>query len=74
MKTLRRLAVNPLFWQWVHGLSILHWAVLFIPGIIWWRSSVPFLMYISLMTALMTSMAGYGGALAARKADPDDPL
>jgi hypothetical protein len=57
-----------------HGVNIAKWALLFPPGLLLWRDSVPFLMYVSLDTAITGSLAGFGTALAARKADPDDPL
>lgn len=71
---LRRLVTNPVFWQWFHAFGVARWVLLFGPGMLWWRDSVPFLMYVSLDTALTGSLAGFGTALAARKADPDDPL
>lgn len=74
MDRLRTLAQSPRFWQIFHGCASAHWLILFPPGMLFWPNSVPFLMYVSLMTALMTSVAGFGGALAARKADPEDPL
>lgn len=66
--------VSPRWWLWFHTANGLKWLVLFIPGMWVWNQSVPFLMYVSLDTALTTSLAGLGAALAARKADPDDPV
>ena len=60
--------------MWFHGTWALIWVVLFPPGMIWWRESVPFLMFVSLMTALSGALAGFGSALGARKADPEDPI
>ena len=74
MQRLRKIAVNPRFWQIFHGVNAGKWVVLFPLGMIWLRDSVPFLMYVSLDTALTGSLAAYGAALGARKADPDDPL
>lgn len=71
---MRKLVTNPRFWQWFHGLGVGKWIVLFPLGMLLWRDSVPFLMYVSLDTALTGALAGFGSALAARKADPDDPL
>jgi hypothetical protein len=72
--TLRTLALNPRFWMWLHGINVLRWLVLAPIAMIWWRDSVPFLLYVSLDTVVMGSVIGYCTALAARKADPDDPL
>ncbi len=66
--------INPKVWMVFYAISILKWAVLFGPGMILWRESVPFLMYVSLDTALTGSLAGFGTTLAARKADKDDPF
>jgi hypothetical protein len=68
------LLINPRFWLWFHAFGAARWLLLFVPGLLLWRDSVPFLMYVSLDTALTGSLAGVGAALAARKADPDDPL
>lgn len=71
---LRKLAQNPRAWMVFHATQAAKWLVLFVPGMWLWRESVPFLMYVSLDTALAGALAGFGSALAARKADPDDPL
>lgn len=71
---LRRLATNPRAWMWFHAVQVAKWLVLFVPGMWLWRESVPFLMYVSLDTALAGALAGFGTALSARKADPNDPV
>jgi hypothetical protein len=71
---IRRLAVNPRLWMWIHGVNAIKWIVLFPIGMTIWRQSVPFLMYVSLDTAMFGALTAYGTALAARKADPEDPL
>ena len=68
------LLVNPKFWMWFHGVNAFKWVALFPLGMWLWRDSVPFLMYVSLDTALTGTLAAFGSALAARKADPEDPL
>lgn len=68
------LATNPRAWMWFHGVQAAKWLLLFGPGMWLWRDSVPFLMYVSLDTALVGALAGFGTTLAARKADPGDPL
>ena len=65
---------SPKFWQWFHSINIVKWLILFPVGMTLWRENIAFLMYVSLDTALGASLAGYGSALGARKADPDDPL
>jgi hypothetical protein len=71
---IRELFVAPRFWLWFHAVMAAKWLLLFVPGMWLWPMSVPFLMYVSLTTALATALAGFGAALGARKADPDDPL
>lgn len=71
---MRKWFVNPKFWMWFHTIQMVKWLVLFLPGMLLWRESLPFLMYVSLDTALTGSLAGLGAALAARKADPEDSV
>lgn len=72
--SLRRVATNPKAWMVFHGVNIFKWLVLFPIGMSLWRNNIAFLMYVSLDTALTGSLVGFGAALAARKADPEDPL
>lgn len=74
IERVRRTAESPRFWQIFHLIGVARWLLLFVPGMLLWRDSVPFLMYVSLDTAFTGSLAGLGSALAARKADPADPL
>jgi hypothetical protein len=74
LRKAKRLLTSPRFWQVFHALNIAKWLILFPIGMIWWRNNIAFLMYVSLDTALGASLAGYGSALGARKADPEDPL
>lgn len=50
------------------------WALLFFPGLISWRESVPFLVFVSIYANFVGHLSGVAGAVAARKVDPDDPL
>lgn len=50
------------------------WGVLFVPGLLWWRESVPFLVFVSIYANFVGHLSGIAGAVAARKVDPDDPL
>lgn len=50
------------------------WAALFVPGLLWWRESVPFLVFVSIYANFVGHLSGVAGAVAARKVDPDDPL
>jgi hypothetical protein len=72
--SLHQVVTNPKAWMWFHGINIVKWVVLFPIGMWIWRNNIAFLMYVSLDTALTGALAGYGTALSARKADPDDPL
>jgi hypothetical protein len=50
------------------------WAALFVPGLIAWRESVPFLVFVSIYANFVGHLSGIAAAVAARKADVDDPL
>lgn len=60
--------------MWFYAANVVKWTLLFPPGMLLWGENIPFLMYVSLDTALTSALAGFGSALAARKADADDPL
>lgn len=70
----QRIVTNPRFWMWFHGVNVAKWMILFPVGMLVWRNNIAFLMYVSLDTALTGALAAYGTSLAARKADPEDPL
>jgi hypothetical protein len=55
--------------MWFHAIMVGKWVVLFPLGMLLWKDSVPFLMYVSLDTALTGALAAFGSALAARKAE-----
>lgn len=71
---LERVLTNPRVWMWVHAVNVVKWLILFPIGMTVLRANIPFLMYVSLDTALVSSLAAFGAALGARKADPEDPL
>lgn len=50
------------------------WALLFIPGLMSWRESVPFLVICSIYANFAGHVAGVAAAAGARKADPQDDL
>lgn len=50
------------------------WALLFIPGLISWSESVPFLVLCSIYANFVGHLSGVAGAVAARKADTQDPM
>jgi hypothetical protein len=50
------------------------WALLFLPGVISWRDSVPFLVFVSIYANFVGHLSTAVASIAARKADPDDPL
>lgn len=74
LNRLRELLIDGRFWMIYHAGWAMVWLVLFPPGMLLWPESVPFLMFVSLATALSGSLAGFGTALATRKADPEDPM
>lgn len=60
-------------WQNIHAISALLWLALCVPGIIWWRASVPFVVFASLWANVATHASAWQATRAERKADPDDP-
>jgi apolipoprotein N-acyltransferase len=71
---LRKLAASGRLWAWVHGVGVLVWVGLSVPGMTVWRQSVPFLVMVSLYAIILSHAVGAVSALAARKADPSDPV
>lgn len=49
----------------IHGLLAIVWLVMAIPSVIWWRNSVPYLVFISVYALA----ASHASAYAASKAD-----
>jgi hypothetical protein len=66
--------VSPLFQFRLNLILCAVWAVLFLPGLISWRESVPFLVFVSIYANFVGHLSAVAGAVAARKIDPDDPL
>ena len=50
------------------------WTAILVPGLIWWRESVPFLVFVSIYANIVGHFGAIAGSIAARKVDPDDPL
>lgn len=50
------------------------WLLLFLPGLLSWRDSVPFLVACSIYANLAGHLSAVAAAAGARKADPDDGL
>jgi hypothetical protein len=61
-------------WQYIHLTSAYIWLVLCIPGLLWWKESVPFLVFASLWANVVGHFSSAQAARAERKADPKDPL
>lgn len=68
------LLSQPTFWQNLHGVSVLVWLLLCIPGLIWWKDSVPFLVFASLWANVVGHASSWQASRAERRIDPDDPL
>jgi hypothetical protein len=66
--------VSPMFQFRLNLVMAVVWALLFIPGLISWRESVPFLVFVSIYANFVGHLSGVAGAVAARKVDPDDPF
>lgn len=66
MRRLRALLSQPTTWVRIHGLLAVAWVILAIPGILWWRNSVPFLVGISIYANFAGSVASWQSAKADR--------
>lgn len=59
---------------WVNGVNFARWLLLAPLGMALWAESVPFLVFVSLDTAVLAALGNWLTALAAVAADPEDPL
>jgi hypothetical protein len=66
--------VSPMFQFRMNLVLTVVWALMIIPGLISWRESVPFLVFVSIYANLCGHLSAVAGAVAARKVDPGDPL
>lgn len=66
--------ISPRFQFAMNVVLSLVWTALLLPGLLWWRDSVPFIVLCSIYANLAGHLSGIAGAVAARKVDPDDPL
>jgi hypothetical protein len=74
LSKIRLFLLRPVTWQIYHGFWAVVWALLFVPAMTVWKESIPFLMFVSMQTALGGALGGFAAALGARKADPEDSL
>jgi hypothetical protein len=63
-RKLRALFDDPTFWVKVHGTLAASWVVLAVPAVLWWRNSVPFLVFISVYANFAGSVASWQAARA----------
>lgn len=69
-----RTLTSAKFWQRFHASASLVWLVLCIPGLLWWRESVAFVVLASLWANVVGHASSAQAARAERRVDPDDPL
>jgi hypothetical protein len=55
-----------------HLLMMCVWAALSVPGILWWKESILFVIILSLYANIAGEFAAYQGARAEVKQDDDD--
>lgn len=56
--------VPAIAWRRVQFTSTLIWALLIVPSVTWWQESVPWLVFMSVWTAMGASMAAWQGTRA----------
>ncbi len=74
MSRLWRAYLSPRFQLWFNLVAAVVWAALFVPGVLSWRESIPFLVFVSIYANFVGHLSGVAAAAGARKVDPDDPL
>lgn len=66
------LLTNPDHAVRVHGSAFVFWVLMTIPAVVWWRSSILFVIFISLYAIWVAHLAGMQGALADRRVKRQD--
>ena len=56
----------------LHLTGMVFWALMAVPAILWWRNSVPFLVFISIYALWVGHFAGWQGARAEHAASTDE--
>jgi hypothetical protein len=77
VQRLRRVVmvfISPRVQVWVNGINFLRWLMLLPLGMALWSKSLPFLVFVSLDTALIAAFGNWLTSLAALIADPRDPF
>jgi hypothetical protein len=69
-----RAYLSPRFQLGFNVAAAAVWAALFAPGLLSWRESIPFLVFVSIYANFVGHLSGIAAAAGARKADPEDPL
>ena len=59
----------PRVWVRIHGTLCVVWVLMTIPAVLWWKDSVPFLVFLSVYANFAGSMA----SLQAARADLNSP-
>ena len=49
-------------WRNFHGIATLVWAALIVPSLLWWRQSVPWLVFMSVWANVGTHFSAYQAA------------
>lgn len=57
-----------------HTIGLVVWLALAYPGMTTWRDAVAFVSFASIWANIGMHLTGVASSIAARKADPDDPL
>lgn len=58
-------------WRRFHGTLTLVWLLLIIPSLIWWRESVPWLVFMSVWANVAASASSWQGSRAEQEAHDD---
>lgn len=61
----------PLAQRKVHGWLLIFWVLMIPPTVLWWKSSLEYLVFISVYAIIAAHWVGYGEARAEVKQDED---
>lgn len=67
---------DPVTWRRFHGYATLVWLGLIVPSLAWWRTAIPWLVFMSVWANLATHFSAWQGARAEVQsaANPPEPV
>lgn len=66
------LLTNPDYAVKTHAIAFVFWVLMTVPAVLWWHSSILFVIFISLYAIWIAHLAGMQAALADRRVKRQD--